>query len=401
MKKNFATLLGAASLLAVAFAATPASAETVRFWYHFDNPSNPMADLVKKFEAANPGVKIEAENIPWNSYYDNLYTAIVGGNAPDAAMVKLFAQPRLVEMGALEPLGDKIAAWPGKADLLDNLLDINKGPDGKQYYLPIQYVVLYLYYRADMLKAAGLEPPKTCDEFRAAAAKLTKAPETWGFGLRGGKGGWDQWGAFVLSRGAKLEKGGLTTPQAIAANQWLVDMFQKDKSIPPSAPNDGFQEIIGAFKGGKTAMTIHHIGSSNDLVKALGDKVSAVPVPACDGNRWTSYGDESLAVFSASKAKGAAWKWISFLAEGDNNVEFNKATGQLTVTKSGSAGWKLHEKRFVDATVASLPFARVLPQTPAISEFVNTAWQTNFQQALTGQATSEQMMKQLDAIFAK
>ena len=209
---NFKKLTIGAALAATLFAST-ASAETVRFWYHFDNPENPMADLVAKFEAANPDIKIEAENVPWNSYYDTLYTSLVGGNAPDAAMVKLFAQPRLVEMGALEPLGDKIDAWAGKADLLDNLLELNKGPDGQQYYLPIQYVVLYLYYRADLFEQAGLQPPKTCDEFRDAAIKLTKAPTTYGFGLRGGKGGWDQWGAFVLSQGAELKPGGLTNPQ--------------------------------------------------------------------------------------------------------------------------------------------------------------------------------------------
>jgi multiple sugar transport system substrate-binding protein len=398
---KFLKTLATGIAVAATLAASAASAETVRFWYHFDNPENPMADLIAKFEAANPGIEIEAENVPWNSYYDNLYTALVGGNAPDAAMVKLFAQPRLAEMGALEPIGDRIDAWAGKADLLDNLLELNKGSDGQQYYLPVQYVVLYLYYRADLFDEAGLKPPATCDEFRHAAIKLTKAPDTYGFGLRGGKGGWDQWGAFVLSQGAELKPGGLTTPAAIAANQWLIDLFQKDEVIPPSAPNDGFQEIIGAFKGGKTSMTIHHIGSSNDMVKALGDKVSAVPVPECSGGRWTSYGDESLAIFSSSEVKDAAWKWISFLAEGENNVEFNKATGQMTVTKSGSENWALHERRFVEATVKSLPFAHVLPQNTATSEFVNTAWQTAMQQALTGQITSQQMMEQLEALFAQ
>ena len=387
--------------LGAMLAAGSAQADTVRFWFHFDNPENPMADLVKKFEAANPDIKIEAENVPWNSYYDQLYTSLVGGNAPDAAMVKLFAQPRLAEMGALEPIGERIDAWAGKADLLDNLLELNKGADGNQYYLPIQYVVLYLYYRADLFEEAGLKPPATCEDFRDAAIKLTKAPDTYGFGLRGGKGGWDQWGAFVLSQGAELKAGGLTSDKAVAANQWLIDLFQKDKVIPPSAPNDGFQEITGAFKSGKTAMTIHHIGSSNDMVKALGDKVSAVPVPECGGGRWTSYGDESLAIFSSSQAKDSAWKWISFLAEGENNVAFNKATGQMTVTQSGAADWKLHERRFVDATVNSLPFAHVLPQNTATSEFVNTAWQTNMQQALTGQITSRQMMEQLEALFVQ
>ena len=388
-----------AGLAASGLSARTAQAETVRFWYHVDNPENPMTALVQKFQAAHPGITIQAENVPWNSYYDNLYTALVGGNAPDAAMVKLFAQPRLVEMEALEPLDARIAQWPGKADLLDNLLKLNAGPNGRQYYLPVQYVVLYLYYRADLLQAAGLQPPRTCDEFRAAAKALTQAPDRYGFGFRGGKGGWDQWGSFVFSRGASLTKGGLTSPQAVTANQWLLDMFQKDKSIPPSAPNDGFQEIIGAFKSGRTAMTIHHIGSANDLVAALGDKVSAVPVPNCDGKAWTSYGDESLAIFSASRVKDAAWKWISFLAEGENNAAFIKATGQLPVTKSASANWTGHPKRFVDATVSSLPFAAVLPQNSATADFVNTEWQTAMQQALTGRITSQQMMTQLEQPF--
>jgi len=399
MRKLMINLLAACGLAAGMAGVGPAQAETVRFWYHFDNPENPMSALVERFQASHPGIKIEAENVPWNSYYDNLYTSIVCGNAPHAAMVKLFAHPRLVEMGALEPIKARIDAWPGKADLLDNLLSLNQGPEGEQYYLPVQYVVLYLYYRTDMFAAAALQPPNTCDEFLAAAKALTRAPEVYGFGFRGGKGGWDQWGTFVFSQGTRLAKGGLTTPEAIKANQWVIDLYRAHKVVPPSAPNDGFQEIIGAFKSGKTAMTIHHIGSSADLVKALGDKVSAVPVPRCGASAWTSYGDESLAIFSASKAKDAAWKWISFLAEGENNVQFNQATGQLTVTKSGAKDWKLHERRFVDATVASLPFAQVLPQTPETTEFVNTVWSTTMQRALTGQITAEQMMREIEALY--
>jgi len=398
---------GAALAALLALAAGTAQAEsTVRFWYHFDNPDNPVADLVAKFEAANPGITVEAENIPWNSYYDNLYTAIAGGNAPDAAMVKLFAQPRLVEMGALEPIDDRVAGWDGKADLQDDLLKINGGPDGKQYYLPVQYVVSYLYYRADLFAEAGLQPPKTCEDFAKAAKALTRdtngdgQPDIWGFGFRGGKGGYDHWGPFVLSAGAKFEKGGLTSQPVVAANTWLVDLYRNQKLFPPSAPNDGFQEIIAAFQQGRTAMTIHHIGSSAGMVKALGDKVSAVPVPECNGGRWTSYGDESLAVLSSAEDKDAAWKWIAFLASGDANVEFNKATGQLPVTKSGAANWTLHEKRFVDATVQSLPFAHSLPAVSQTADFVNTVWPAAMQRALTGEITPEQMMQEIEQLYA-
>ena len=34
---------------------------------------------------------------------------------------------------------------------------------------------------------------------------------------------------------------------------------------PPSAPNDGFNEIISGFKSGQTAMIFHHIGSAKTM----------------------------------------------------------------------------------------------------------------------------------------
>ncbi|SFB17316.1 carbohydrate ABC transporter substrate-binding protein, CUT1 family [Poseidonocella pacifica] len=391
---------------ALAFSAAIASADsTVRFWYHFDNADNPMDELVANFEAANPGITVEAENIPWNSYYDNLYTAVIGGNAPDAAMVKMFAQPRLIGMGALEPIGERIDAWDGKADLLDNLLDLTKAEDGKSYYLPVQYVVLYLYYRPDMFAELGLDVPATCEDFRNVAQQLTRdtdgdgQTDIYGFGFRGGKGGHDHWGSFTLGREGVNLVGGMENDSAAEGTQFVVDLFQEDKVFPPSAPNDGFQETIGGFKAGKTAMTIHHIGSANGMVEALGDNVDAAPVPSCGGGQWTAYGDESTAVLSSAEDKDAAWKWISFLSESGNNAKFNEATGQLPVTKSDSDGWTLHPKRFVDATVNSLPFAHLLPNTPETSDFVNTVWPVSMQRALTGDITAEEMNAEIAKLF--
>ena len=404
--KLFRTMTLAASALALTVGMAQADS-TVRFWYHFDNADNPMDALVAKFEKANPGIKVEAENVPWNSYYDNLYTAIIGGNAPDAAMVKMFAQPRLVEMGALEPIGERIDAWEGKADLQDNLLDLTKAPDGKAYYLPVQYVVLYLYYRQDMFKELGLEVPKTCDEFRDVAKKLTRdtdgdgTPDVYGFGFRGAKGGHDHWASFTLSREGVSLQDGLTSEAGVAGSQFVVDLFRKDGVFPPSAPNDGFQEIIGGFKAGKTAMTIHHIGSANGMVEALGDKVSAAPVPECGGGHWTAFGDESTAVLSSAEDKDAAWKWISFLSTAGNNTTFNKATGQLPVTKTDSESWSLHPKRFVKATVDSLPFAHMLPNVSQTSDFVNTVWPVNMQRALTGEISAKEMNEKIAELYAE
>lgn len=408
MMKQITKLMALGLAGATMLTAFSASAETVRFWYHFDNADNPMTALVEKFQAENPGITVEAENVPWNSYYDQLYTAIAAGNGPDAAMVKLNAQPRLLEMGALEPIDDQISNWSGREDVQANLYDLTKAADGKQYYLPVQYVVLYLYYRTDYFQEAGLQPPKTCDEFRNAAKALTKdtngdgQPDVYGFGFRGGKGGHDHWATFTLSReGVGFGKGELTSEAGVAGTQFVVDLFREDKVFPPSAPNDGFKEIIGGFQAGVTAMTIHHIGSSKGMVEALGDKVSAVPVPECGGGHWTAFGDESTAVFSAAKDKDAAWKWISFLSTAGNNAEFNKATGQLPVTKTDSASWNLHEKRFVDATVESLPFAKLLPNVSETADFTNTVWPISMQRALTGEITAAEMNAEIDKLYNK
>jgi multiple sugar transport system substrate-binding protein len=396
-----------AAVCALALASTSAFAQqAMTFWYHVDNPENTklMDELVKTFEGKNPGIKINAENVPWNSYFEKLFIAIVGGKAPDVALVRLALQPQLLEMGALEPITQRLNTWPGKADLANNLLEINKAADGQYYYLPLQYVAIYLYYRADLFAKYNLKPPATCEEFLDAARKLTLPAsanggvELYGFGMRGGRGGQDNWGPFVLSQ-ATFAPGGLTSAKAVAANTWYVDLFRKNKVVPPSAPNDGFNEIISAFKSGRTAMIFHHIGSAKGMNDALGDKVAAVPVPSCGGGRWTYFGDESTAMFKTSKVKDAAWKWMTFLSEGENNLKFNEATGQLTVTKSGAA--KVSQPaRFVKVSMDSLAFAKPLPLVPQTADFVATVWPTNMQRALNGEITPAQMMEALDKHFA-
>lgn len=403
MKRVMSSLTLAASLC---LSVSASQAATVHYWYHLDNADNTMSDLISKFEKANPGIKIDAENIPWNSYYDNLYTSLVGGNAPDAAMVKSFALPRLHEMEALEPLDGYISKWSGKSDLLENTVDIARGGMDKQYYLPVQYIVSYLYYRTDYFEKAGLTPPKTCDEFYADIKKLTQdtngdgKTDIYGFGFRGGVGGQDMWAPLVMPAGGEFSKGGLTKPAVLQASQRIVDAY-KAGEFPPSATTDGFKDVIGAFKAGKTAMTIHHIGSANDLVAVLGDKVSAVPLPACNEKRWAPIAVESNAIFANAADKEATWKWIAFLSSHENNAQFNRATGQLPVTKSDTKTWKTHPQRFIDATVNSLPDAHDYPNTPQLSDFINTVWPVNMQQALLGQITVEQMNSKIESLFSQ
>ena len=403
MKRRTLLGSGAAALTAMPLARPHAQRPvTIRWWYHFDDAKATPNELVAAFEKENPGIKIEPENIPWGGGgdYDNrLYTSIIAGNGPDTAMVKFNNLARLMEMDALTPLDKWIDAWPAKSDISDDLWRLHTAPDGKRYYMPLQYVVLYLYVRLDLFARHNLQPPTTFDEF-LAASKATTGGEQWGFGLRGGSGGHDAWMSFVFGTGSRPVKGGFVTPAALAQNRFFIDLHRVHKVTPPSAPTDAFLQIVNNMKAGRTAMTVHHISTANDMVTAFGDSITAVPVPrGPNKSGWATFGDGSNCVFSASKNPEAAWKWISWLSTGQNNVMYNKAAGQMTVTKSGAANWTLHQKRFVDATVDSLPIAGVLPNLPQTADFTRVVWPQTTQKALLGQITPDEMMQTFEKLF--
>jgi multiple sugar transport system substrate-binding protein len=402
-RRRFLKLAGAAALTAPM--AKPAIAQgttTVRWWYHYDNPQNTPAALVAKFEKENPSIKIQAEPIPWGGgtdYINRIFSGLVAGSQPDCAMVRLAYLSRFGQMKALEPLDSLLSNWSGRGDISEDVWKLNRSPDGKQYYIPLHYVVIYLYHRQDLLQQAGLQPPKTFDEFLTAAKALTK-DGVYGYGMRGGAGCFDNWGPFVLGGGASFEKGGMLTEKALAANRWYLDLALQHKVVPPSAPTDAFRQIVDSFKAGRTAMAIHHIGSAAEIVAALGDKASAVPVPrAPDGGAWTYFGDESNAIFAASKNKEAAFRWISFLSTAENNSEQAKLSGQLPITVSGGKDWSVHPKRFVDASFASLPIARSLPDHVKTPDFVGRVLPTNLQRALTGGLPPDDLMKAVEQNF--
>lgn len=400
-RRTFTRLLGAGAAAAALPAPAIARPVKIRWWYHFDRPENTPAELVARFQKANPDIEVEAQSIPWGGgtdYYNRLFAALAAGNPPDCAMLKLANQAQLLEMGALVPLDDFLRGWPGRGDIGEDLWRITRAADGRHYYLPVQYVVLYLYYRADLFAKAGLAPPATFEAFLAAAQTFTK-DGMWGFGMRGGAGGHDNWGPFVLGGGASFAKGGMVTAKALAANRWYAELATRHKVTPPSAPTDAFRQIVDGFKAGRTAMIVHHVGSAKEIVEALGDRVSAAPVPKGPERGWTLLGDESNGVFAASAHREAAFRWIAFLSEGEGNALFNKLSGQLPVAGRAAEGFDLHPARFLEASRASLPLAAVLPDSPKTGDFVRTVWPTNMQQVLLGQKSPDEMMRAIEAHF--
>ena len=388
---------------------------TIKFQYWADNTdySQLMQDIIAKFNAENgKGITVVGEEQPWDggAYSENLFNAKMGGSDVDVSTWKLTSTPLFVNNDLLTDLTPYVDAWASKADIDDNIYKVMRqagGDDSAMYVMPWNIQVLYVYYRPSYFEQAGVEVPKTYDEFLEACKKCTMKMDTdgdgkadtdvYGFGMRGSKGGQEPWGSFIHAAGGSFED--MTTADAIKGMQDYIDVY-KNGYAPKTAPSDGFQEIIANFKSGITAMTVHHTGSSKEMEETFGDDVSAFAFPAGKG-QWTSMGDTETVIFSSCEHPAEAFEWVSYLAAGEGQKMWCEGTGNVPVSKTVAQGDFFQNNRFMKASLDGEGFAGILPILDTTTEWISTVWPNTIGQALAGQITAEQCMQTLQSELYK
>ena len=402
--KKFLAILVAAMMLCAA-ASVMAEEATIKYWFWADNDAyaQTMQDMIADFNATNgKGITVVGEQIPWDGggYSNNLLTAAIGGGGPDVASFKLTATPSFVGNDLLEPLDSYLANWDKKGEISDSLYEVMRTAGGEDsiYVMPWNTQVLYVYYRPSMFEAAGVSVPKTYEEFLDICAKLTRdidgdgKTDVYGFGMRGSNGGQEPWGSFIYAAGGSFEH--LDSPESIQGMKDYISLFTNGYA-PETAPNDGFAQVIDGFKSGLTAMTIHHIGSSAQMMELFGDDVSAFVFPAGKG-QWTSMGDTENVMFASCKNKEAAFEWLAYLAAGKGQETWCTVTGNVPVAASVQALPVFQENPFMQVSIEGQPVAGILPVLDTTTTWISN-WPSVIQQALLGDITAEECMQQLQA----
>ncbi|MBZ6077216.1 ABC transporter substrate-binding protein [Microvirga puerhi] len=130
------------------------------------------ASVIKAFEEAHPGVKIEWTKVERGAYADTMTTLFAGGNPPDIVHLASFEFQKFADNGWLEPLDPYIK--DSKLDLI-NWAGQDTCVWNKQTVCTMMlYFGYFLAYNEDLLKKEGLSVPKTYAEFLEAAKKTTK-----------------------------------------------------------------------------------------------------------------------------------------------------------------------------------------------------------------------------------
>ena len=379
---------------------------TLTYWYWADNTeySDKMQEIVANFNETNEsGITIVAEEQPWDggAYSENMFTAAVGGGGPDIATFKLTSTPLYVNNDLLVDLTPYIDEWDKKDDIDENLYNIMRDAGGQEdamYVMPWNTQILYVYYRPSYFEQAGIEVPTTYEEFLEACEKCTMdtngdgQTDVYGFGMRGSTGGQEPWGSFIYGRGGSFDD--MTTAESVAGMQDFIDLYNNGY-VPPTAMSDGFDEIISNFKAGRTAMTIHHTGSSIEMEETFGDDVSAFAFPAGDG-QWTSMGDTENVIFSSCENPDAAFEFVSYMATGEGQMEWCKTTNNVPVSKTVQADSYFQDNRFMQASIAGQSYAGIIPILDTTSEWISTIWPNTVAQALSGDITAEEAMTTLN-----
>ncbi|MEA4998972.1 MAG: sugar ABC transporter substrate-binding protein [Candidatus Limiplasma sp.] len=176
MKTKILALLVCVLLLATTGSAFASSSPVELVLWHMEEPPNRVAQFqaaVNEFNASQSDVQVTVQVQSWNDAYDKFPAAIMAGNGPDL----LFTIPDhctvIYDLGVVQPVTDIVDEIDSTESYYDAAVAPYKYGDDV-YAVPLYGMVQVLWYRADMLAAANVEPPKTWDEFLSAAKALTK-----------------------------------------------------------------------------------------------------------------------------------------------------------------------------------------------------------------------------------
>jgi trehalose/maltose transport system substrate-binding protein len=139
-------------------------------------PDNPLPELLREFEARHHGVRVTSEVLPWNADEQHQFYVInlEGGRAGlDVLMMDIIWVPEfaragwLLDLGPWFPAAERTAFFPSTIDAATE--------GGTIWGIPWTMNVGLLYYRADLLAAQGVAPPRTYDELVAQVERIRSA----------------------------------------------------------------------------------------------------------------------------------------------------------------------------------------------------------------------------------
>lgn len=344
-KRAKAAGLGLGLALGLNLAAlSAAQAVEIEYWqYVFDSRVKAMDQLIKNFEAANPGITVKHTTFPYADYQTRVVAAKLAGQGPDVAQLFYGWLDNFVAGGLIQPLDP--AVFPHAEIEAEFFPIVEAMKRGENYYgLPTAVRSLALFYNKDLLSAAGVEPPGNLEEFLKVAEATTKRDGSGNIlsaGVTLDVAGQDHhWWREVLIRqngGEPYDAEGNVAYNSEAGAAALK--FYTDLQTEQKVGQIGFMdEGQAAFRAGLAAMTIDgtfRLGAFANNPFEWG----VVELPAdAKGERsnYSSYFANAIGASAQGEELEAAQKFLAYISSPEAMEVWLETVGELPARRSAA-----------------------------------------------------------------
>ncbi len=258
------------------------------------------------------GAQVNVVTVPFSDLYQAILTdQATGTNSFDAFVFAPQWMADYVGPGYLEDLTDDVANDPDLQwdDIAPFFRNFSATFGGSIYTIPLDGDFHMVYYRSDVLEAAGLEPPRTWDDYLAVAEAVHGQDMNgdgvgdWGSCISKKRGAQAYWWIISIAGGALQTQG--TSEGAFFNTEDFTPLVNNAGFIraleiyrdtnqfgPPDELNWDVGNSRGAFTAGQCALTLDwgDIGSLavDPETSVVQDKVGSIITPG-----WTSVVDRA------------------------------------------------------------------------------------------------------------
>ena len=216
------------------------------------------SNFVKKFEEANPGVKLNLEVVSWNDIYTVVSTRISNNNAPDILNIDTFAD--YANEGLLLPVKDYCPETLYN-DFFPSFIAQSVIND-TVWAVPDLASARALYYNTKIFEEVGIEVPTTWAELEDACQAIVDfyggEVYPWGIDMTTDEGqaafayyAWGNGGGFTDAEG----NWAVNSAANVEAVEYAIGLYNKGFTNPNPATQTRY-DLQDMFGAGKLAMVI-------------------------------------------------------------------------------------------------------------------------------------------------
>lgn len=336
------------TLVALTLASTAACAVEVKYALWDSNQLPAYQQCATDFQKANPGISVKITQSGWDDYWTAISTGFISGTAPDVFTDHLAKYPEFAKNNQLLDLTPLIARDKLKTDIYAGGLLETWGRDGKQYGLPkdwdtVAFLVNMEHARKQGVTLAELQNmswnPKDGGSFEQLVKKLTvdskgnnatspnfdkKNVAMYGYQTPGpgGMTGQTEWSHFAVSNGFKFQdapwNGKLyyDSPKLAETLDYLAGLPAKGVSATTESTKSLGSDAM--FIGKKAAIVPQGSWMISYFAGNAKFDTAWVPLPkGPTGKRATMFNGLADSIWTGSKVKEEAWKWVKYLGSAD------------------------------------------------------------------------------------